>query len=75
MAKFILTGKSNMQVFIDAWLERHNPILYIRSCENGQALFCLKGEEIDDLINTHDVDREDLMNCSAQSYLLQNITL
>ncbi len=62
-----------MNVYIDAWLERRDPVVYIRSCENGQALFCLKGEEIDDLMNTQDFCRKDLLNDFPTQIQLMNV--
>lgn len=62
-----------MQVFIDAWLERNNPVLYIRSCENGQALFSFEGDEIGALMDKRDVDLHDLVNSSRPTYRLQDV--
>jgi len=69
----MINGEVNMQVFIDAWLERNDPVLYIRSCESGQALFCFEGDEIQDLMLKRGVDIEDLMGNSKPVYRLQDV--
>ena len=64
-----------MQVFIDAWLERVEPVVYIRSCDNGQALFCLKGKEIHQLMNERNLTSEDLTGQTLTKYNLQDIVI
>ena len=63
------------QVFIDAWMERQEPVIYIRSCQNGQALFCLKGDEIIALMNKQNRSHADLMLKSPVKYDLKEIVI
>jgi len=64
-----------MQVFIDAWLERNDPVLYIRACENGQVLFCLKGDDIKNLMRSKEIDGEDLLNGAPNIYQLRDVLI
>lgn len=64
-----------MQVFIDAWLERREPVLFIRACENGQALFSLKGDEINRLLNRQDLCCDDLRDDRAPRFTLKELVI
>jgi len=64
-----------MQVFIDAWLERREPVLFIRACQNGQALFSLKGDEIEHLLNRQNLCCADLRDGHTPSFALKELCL
>lgn len=64
-----------MKVFMDAWLERAEPVLYIRDSANGRVLYSLKGQEIGDLLSQEGLCCEDLHHCRQASFRLEELKL
>lgn len=64
-----------MKVFMDAWLERAEPVLHIRDCANGRVLYSLKGQEIGEWLNQEDLCCDDLYHCRQPSFRLEELKL
>ncbi|MFK7814767.1 MAG: hypothetical protein AB8B92_00375 [Gammaproteobacteria bacterium] len=64
-----------MTFFINAWLERENPILELRECSTNRMVYRLEGETLNEWLNNGELTASDLNNCKYTHSVIRNLLL
>lgn len=64
-----------MTFFINAWLERENPILELRESTTNRMVYHLEGEPLNELLNSGELSTNDLSSCKCTHSVIRDLLL
>lgn len=64
-----------MTFFINAWLERENPILELRECSTNRMVYLLEGESLNEWLDSGELSTSDLNNCKYTHLVIRDLLL